>query len=83
MRNIKNAITFADKNNCKPIPIEEVKDYLATTDIVFSSTGSTDFIIKKDDIEIVQEDRKVEEEILNRNIKSRTIDTFNFLFCSH
>ena len=57
-RNIENAITFADKNNCKPIPIEEVKDYLATTDIVFSSTGSSDFIIKKDDIEIVQEDRK-------------------------
>ncbi|NSW88300.1 glutamyl-tRNA reductase [bacterium] len=57
-RDIKNAITFADKNNCKPIPIEEINDYLKTTDIVFSSTGSSDFIIKKDDIEIAQEDRK-------------------------
>lgn len=57
-RNIKNAITFGDKNHCKPIPIEEVGDYLATVDIVFSSTGSTDFIINKDDIEMVQKDKK-------------------------
>mgnify|MGYP001212942126 FL=1 len=30
--------------------------------------------IERSEIELVQEDRKVEEEILNRNIKSRTID---------
>ena len=56
-RDIKNAITFADKNNCKPIPIEDINEYLKTIDIVFSSTGSPNFLINKEDIEIAQEER--------------------------
>jgi len=57
-RDIKNAITFADKNNCRPISMEEIKEHLLTADIVFSSTGSPDFLINKEDIEIALDDRK-------------------------
>jgi|TARA_B100000530_G_scaffold142360_1_gene89070 glutamyl-tRNA reductase len=57
-RDIKNAITFADKNNCRPIPLEDINQHLLKADIVFSSTGSSDFIIKKEDIEIALEDRR-------------------------
>lgn len=56
-RDIKNAITFADKNNCRPIPIESISDHLLTSDIVFCSTGSPDFLINKKEIERVQEQR--------------------------
>jgi len=57
-RDIKNAITFADKNNCRPISMEDIKEHLLTADIVFSSTGSPDFLINKEDIEIALDDRK-------------------------
>ena len=57
-RDIKNAITFGDKNNCRPIPLEDINQHLLKADIVFSSTGSSDFIIKKEDIEIALEDRR-------------------------
>ena len=36
-----------------------------------------DIAIERAEIEFVQEDKKVEEEILNRNIKFRAIDLLN------
>ena len=57
-RDVKNAITFADKNNCKPITIESINEHLPKVDIVFSSTASPNFLVNKDDIEEILYNKK-------------------------
>jgi glutamyl-tRNA reductase len=45
-RTFENAVSLADRFNGKAIGFEEITDHLQHVDIIISSTGSPDFIIK-------------------------------------
>ena len=57
-RDLKNAITFGDRYSCKPVILENIDSYLSEVDIVFSSTGSQNFLITKEDMEEIFQNRK-------------------------
>ncbi len=50
-RDINNAITFADRFRCKPVVFENIRTFLNEVDIIFTSTGSNEFILNKEDFE--------------------------------
>jgi glutamyl-tRNA reductase len=50
-RDINNAITFADRFRCKPVIFENIPTFLNDVDIIFTSTGSNEFILNKEDFE--------------------------------
>ncbi|MEE2701605.1 MAG: glutamyl-tRNA reductase [Thermodesulfobacteriota bacterium] len=56
-RDLKNAITFGDRYSCKPVILENIDNYLSEADIVFSSSGSQNFLITKESIEKVLQTR--------------------------
>ena len=57
-RDVKNAITFGDRNSCKPVILDNIDQYLPEVDIVFSSTGSQNFLITKELMEEILRLRK-------------------------
>ncbi len=50
-KDIKNAITFADRNSCKPVILDNIDKYLSEIDIIFSASGSENFLITKERME--------------------------------
>ena len=57
-RDVKNAITFSDRNSCKPVILDNIDKYLPEVDIVFSSTGSQNFLVTKELMEKILQLRK-------------------------
>ena len=74
-RDIKNAINFCDKYSAKPILFEDIRKYLQLADIIFTSTGSNEFILKKSDFDdIKSKDIFIVDIALPRDIDPRVGD---------
>jgi len=74
-RDIKNAINFCDKYSAKPILFEDIRKYLQLADIIFTSTGSNEFILKKGDFDdIKSKDIFIVDIALPRDIDPRVGD---------
>ena len=74
-RDIKNAINFCDKNSAKPILFEDIRKYLQLVDIIFTSTGSNEFILRKGDFEDIKtKDIFIADIALPRDIDPRVGD---------
>jgi glutamyl-tRNA reductase len=57
-RTFKNGVELAGKFGGNPIKFEEISGFLLTVDIIISSTGSPDMIIKKDQVKQIMPGRK-------------------------
>ena len=57
-RTFKRGVELARHFNGKAIRLEEIPDYLKIVDIIISSTGSPDFIIKRDQVKGVMRKRR-------------------------
>ena len=57
-RTFKRGVELARHFNGKAIRLEEIPDYLKVVDIIISSTGSPDFIIKRDQVKAVMRKRR-------------------------
>ena len=57
-RTFKRGVELAKNFNGKAIRFEEITDYLKTVDIVISSTGSPDFIVKRNQVKGVMRSRR-------------------------
>ena len=74
-RDIKNAINFCDKNSAKPVLFEDIRKYLQSVDIIFTSTGSNEFILRKGDFEDLKtKDIFIADIALPRDIDPRVGD---------
>lgn len=49
-RTFENGVKLAERYNGKAIRFEEITDHLRLVDIIISSTGSTDFIVRHDQV---------------------------------
>ena len=52
-KDVKNAITFSDRNSCKPVILDNIDKYLSEVDMVFTASGSDNFLITKERMESV------------------------------
>ncbi|NNG01552.1 MAG: glutamyl-tRNA reductase [Desulfobacteraceae bacterium] len=57
-RTFERGVTLAAKYKGQAIRFEEVKEHLSQVDIIISSTGATDFVIRRDDIKAVRRRRR-------------------------
>jgi glutamyl-tRNA reductase len=57
-RTFKNGVALADKFNGTAIKFEEIFENLKTVDIIISSTGSKNYVIKKDAVKEIMKERK-------------------------
>ena len=57
-RTLKNARTLADLYQVQAIPLSQINAHLNEIDIIISSTGAQETILKKDDIESAMKTRK-------------------------
>ena len=57
-RTFERGVELAKNFNGKAIRFEEITDYLETVDIIISSTGSPDFIIKRNQVKGVMRSRR-------------------------
>ncbi|MBC8200003.1 MAG: glutamyl-tRNA reductase [Desulfobacteraceae bacterium] len=57
-RTFERGVELAKNFNGKAIRFEEITDYLKTVDIIISSTGSPDFIIKRNQVKGVMRSRR-------------------------
>ena len=74
-RDIKNSINFSDKFGTTPIQFEDIKKHIADSDIIFTSTGSNEFILKKGDFdEVKSKDKLIVDIALPRDVDPRVGD---------
>jgi len=57
-RTFENGVELAKEFNGKPIRFEEITNFLVTTDIVISSTGSPEFVITRDQVKTIIRKRR-------------------------
>ncbi len=57
-RTFERGVNLAKKFNGRPIRFEEILDTLRHVDIIISSTGSADFIIRKKQVKVVMKQRR-------------------------
>ena len=57
-RTFENGVELAKKFNGKPIRFEEITNFLVTTDIVISSTGSPEYVITRDQVKTIIRKRR-------------------------
>ena len=57
-RTFERGVALADHYNGTPIRFEEVPDYLGKVDIVISSTGASDFVVRKPHVKAVMRERR-------------------------
>jgi glutamyl-tRNA reductase len=57
-RTFENGVQLAQKFNGKPIRFEEITSFLASADIIISSTGSPEFVITRDQVKSVIRKRR-------------------------
>jgi glutamyl-tRNA reductase len=57
-RTFKNGVELAKKYNGKPIRFEEITNFLESTDIIISSTGSPEFVITRDQVKTIIRKRR-------------------------
>ena len=57
-RTFENGVELAKKYNGKPIRFEEITNFLESTDIIISSTGSPEFVITSDQVKTIIRKRR-------------------------
>ena len=57
-RTFENGVELAKKFNGKPIRFEEITNFLVTTDIVISSTGSPEYVITREQVKTIIRKRR-------------------------
>jgi glutamyl-tRNA reductase len=57
-RTFENGVELAKKYNGKPIRFEEITNFLESTDIIISSTGSPEFVITSDQVKSIIRKRR-------------------------
>jgi glutamyl-tRNA reductase len=57
-RTFENGVELAKKYNGKPIRFEEITNFLESTDIIISSTGSPEFVITRDQVKTIIRKRR-------------------------
>jgi len=57
-RTFENGVELAKKYNGKPIRFEEITNFLESTDIIISSTGSAEFVITRDQVKTIIRKRR-------------------------
>jgi len=57
-RTFENGVKLAKKYNGKPIRFEEITNFLESTDIIISSTGSPEFVITRDQVKTIIRKRR-------------------------
>ena len=57
-RTFENGVKLAKKYNGKPIRFEEITNFLESTDIIISSTGSPEFVITSDQVKTIIRKRR-------------------------